>query len=320
MTNADIASITRTAANQYDVITRQQLLAAGATLDWISRQVRNRRWRRLFPGVYVVHTGTVRWRTSATAALLYAGSGAALSHSSAAFLHGLRDRPGELIHVCVPSSRRVRPQRGLRIHVRDRMPPAWGHLRATSPIATVLDLASLKTTTEDDVVGLVCAAVQKNIDIAEILTEVARRKRQRHRALLLDLAAAVDRGIESPLEYRYHHIERTHGMPLSVLQVRQVVDHLWLRADCIYEGLGVRVELDGQLAHPFGRTEADVWRDNAVLIGTTEITLRYRWFHVAVTPCQVARQVVLALRSRGWRGVPRTCGPGCAVAELAVPG
>ncbi len=86
---------------------------------------------------------------------------------------------------------------------------------------------------------------------------------------------------------------------------------MWLRADCRYEGLRVRVELDGQLAHPGGRTDADTLRDNIVVISTDEITLRFRWRHVAVTPCAVAEQVVLALRSRGWTGTPRPCGRTC---------
>jgi hypothetical protein len=317
MANADLRLIAATASRQDGAITRAQLLAAGATLDWISRQVRRGRWTRVLPGVYVVHTGDLRWRTRARAALLYAGPGAALSHVSAAFHHGLRDRPGEPIHVSVPSNRRVRRQPGLRLHHRDRMPPAWGVLRATSPSATILDVANLKDTSVDDVVGLVCSAAQKNHDIGQILTELAKRQRTRHRALLLDLSAAVDRGVESPLEYRYHRLERVHGLPLSRLQVRQVIDGLWLRADCVYEGLGVRVELDGRLSHPFGRTDADTWRDNSVLIHTGEITLRYRWHHVAVIPCEVARQVALALRARGWTGWPKPCGPGCPLGQPA---
>ena len=42
-------------------------------------------------------------------------------------------------------------------------------------------------------------------------------------------------------------------------------------------------------------------------------TLRYGWRSVSGHPCLVARQVVDLLRSGGWTGTPRRCGPGCAL-------
>jgi hypothetical protein len=245
--------------------------------------------------------------------LLYAGAGAVLSHGSAAFHHQLVDRPSALLHVSVPYGRRVTRQPGLRVHTRKRMPTSWGHLRATSPIDTVLDLAGMSSTTADDLVSLVCRALQRNVDGEQMLKAVMGRRRLRHRALLMDLLQVIDEGIESALEYRYHRIERAHGLPRSTLQVREVLDGLWLRADCRYRRYRVRVELDGRLAHPFGRTDRDVWRDNAVGILDGDLTLRYRWRHVAITPCEVARQMATALRSRGWTGKPQPCGPGCPV-------
>lgn len=86
-----------------------------------------------------------------------------------------------------------------------------------------------------------------------------------------------------------------------------------MRADCVYRGRGVRVELDGGLGHPGGRTDKDTWRDNAVGMEHLELTLRYRWAHVAGRPCDTAAQVATALRSRGWAGTPTPCGPNCPV-------
>ncbi|MFD1507280.1 hypothetical protein FE374_14180 [Georgenia yuyongxinii] len=177
-------------------------------------------------------------------------------------------------------------------------------------------MADHQAADEDSVVSIVCGALQHNTDLEQLRRAVHARPRLRHRALLRELLEVIARGVESTLEYRYHRIERAHGLPVSRLQLRQVLDGLWLRADCVYKGLLVRVELDGQLAHPFGRTDKDVWRDNAVSISASELTLRYRWRHVVVTPCEVARQVAIALRSRGWQDTPRPCGPGCAVAGL----
>ncbi|TRW43661.1 hypothetical protein [Georgenia yuyongxinii] len=313
---ADQTAIRQLAQRQEGVVGRAQIRRLGATDDWIAHQLSTERWLPLFPGVYLTSSGRPRWPSRAQAALLYAGRGAVLSHTSAAFRHGLVDRPGDVVHVSVPHGRRVKRQPGFKPHYRRQIPPAWGRLRAIGPIDTVLDIADLPGTSADDVVGLVCRAVQRNVDSEQILKAVTRRTGQRHRRLLLDLLAVVDEGIESALEYRYHRVERAHGLPRSQLQSREVLDGHWLRADCRYVKYGVRVELDGQLAHPFGRTDGDVWRDNAVLILASELTLRYRWRHVVITPCHVARQVAIALRTRGWTGTPRSCGPGCAVGGL----
>lgn len=134
------------------------------------------------------------------------------------------------------------------------------------------------------------------------------------RALLLELLGEAEPGIESPLEHRYaRDVERRHGLPRARAQVRDRVGGRWIRADRVYEGLGVRVELDGRLAHPTGRTDDDTWRDNSVVIERSEVTLRYRWRHVAVEPCATAGQVASALRARGWTGGATRCSPTCAL-------
>lgn len=121
-------------------------------------------------------------------------------------------------------------------------------------------------------------------------------------------------GVESALELRYRGVERRHRLPRATLQVRKRLDDGLVRSDVRYPEQGVTVELDGGFAHPLGRTDADTWRDNAVLLARGDLTLRYRWAHVVRRPCDVARQVGEALRSRGWRGLPRPCGPGCPAA------
>ncbi|GAA4434191.1 hypothetical protein GCM10023169_41490 [Georgenia halophila] len=313
---ADLNRIDQLAERQDGVMTRGQLLAHSATSDWITRQVRGRRWTRLFPGVYLTHTGRPEWRSKARAALLYAGRGAVLSHSSAAYRHRLVDRPGQRIEVLVPHGRTVRRQPGLTIRSSRSIPPSWGALPATNPADTLLDLLHRRGTTEDDVIALLNRAVRVGVDLEEIRRRSQARGRLRHRGLLGEMLTAAAEGVESPLELRYRRIERAHGLPVARLQAREVVDGLYLRADCRYVRLALRVELDGQVAHRNGTTDADVWRDNVVGVAAQELTLRYRWRHVTVTPCAVARQVALALLSKGWTGRPRPCGPECDVAKL----
>lgn len=301
------------ARRQFDVVTRSQLLALGATSTWISHRVESGRWRRLFPGTYVVHTGPPTWRTRAVAALGYTGAGAALSHASAGHVHRLVTDPPRLIEVSVAHDRRVERQRGLRVIRRRSMPPSSGHPSATDPVHTVLDLFAASRG-PDDAVGILCAAARLGISPRLILTAAGTRSRLPQRRLLNDVLADVADGVESPLERRYRRtVEVRHGLPRASLQVQERVAGRWIRADAVYDGFGVRSELDGALAHPEGRTDADTWRDNAVLLERGDVTLRYRWRHVAVTPCHVAAQVEAALRAGGWRGRGRPCRRGCPV-------
>lgn len=305
--------VERLARPQAGVVTTAQLRAAGADTSWITRQVDGERWQRLHRGVLLTHSGTPSWRSRAWGAVLYAGDGAALSHASAAFIEEVRPTPPRMVDVSVPAHRRVMPTAGVVLHRRSPMPPTVGRPRRTWRGDTVLDLVA-SAASVDDAVGWLCDAVRSGTNTLEITQALDRRPGARRRTLLRELLADVAVGVESPLERRYHHdVERRHGLPQSRLQRREVVDGMWIRADAVYEGLGVRVELDGALAHSRGRTDADTWRDNAVVVVVGDVTLRYRWVHVALTPCRTAAQVHAALTARGLTEPLRRCGAACSI-------
>ena len=298
---------------QDGVATTRQLASGGVGASVVCRRVRAGYWQRAFRGVVVLQSGPPSWRQQARAALLAAGPGAALSHRSAGFVHRYVGSPGSVVVVSVPAGRTVRPQPGLDVRRRRRMPHATGSLRCVVPDATLLDLVQ-DSPDEDTAVGVLCEAVRAGALPQRVLVELRTRPWQRHRSLVVDVLGDPDARVESPLEHRYDRdVERAHGLPRSRGQVRQVVDGRWVRADRVVVGLGVRIELDGQLAHPYGRTDRDVWRDNAVLVERAELTMRYRWHHVVTTPCATAAQLGHALRTHGWRGSPTRCRPGCEV-------
>lgn len=314
----DRRRIDRMARQRSYVLTRTELEEFGVSVKWIRTQVDNHIWRRAYPGVYLTHAGPVAWDTRVTAALAYVGEGAILSHSTAADWWFESDstrkqRVANTVEISVPAVRTVQPQHGLRIHRRRTVPAAWeGRPRVTLAEETAVDLAG-RARREDDVVGILARATHVVAPV-DIRHAVDRRSRVRHRRLLLDILADVAQGMESPLERNYHHdVELDHGLPVAELQVREKLSDCWIRADCRYRRYRVRVELDGQLAHPGGRTDRDTWRDNEALLATDEVTLRFRWTHVVGTPCRTAQQVVTALRKGGWQGTPRRCSPGCPV-------
>lgn len=292
-----------------------QLVSLGADHEWISRQVRGRRWQRLHRGVLVTYTGAPTWPSRAWGALLYAGAGALLSHDTAAALHGIRRQATDPVHVTIPEVRRVSPTDGVVLHRRTSAPEIVGRPRRTAPGDTVLDVVA-SARSVDDAVGWLTDAARAHVHPSLVLAALDRRPHVRRAGLLRDLLTEVGEGVESPLERRYRRdVERPHRLPASSMQVSHLVEGRWIRADVLYRGFGVRVELDGALAHPGGRTDTDTWRDNAVLLARGDLTLRYRWRHVAVTPCSTAAQVAVALRGRGWTGLPRRCGPRCRISE-----
>ena len=305
--------IEQAAARRDHVITTSECLRLGAGADWVERQVASGRWRRMARGVLVTYSGPLTWRTRASAALVRAGPGALLSHRSAAFLHGFAGSPPQIIDVTIPRARRLKPMDGVRVHRRARrLATRRSGLAVVGVGDAVLDVLG-DARDVDSAVGVLCDATRAGVPVGAVLAALDHRPAQRRRRLVLELLGEVRAGIESPLEYRYHRdVERRHGLPRSRLQREEVIDGRWIRADAVYVGLGVRAELDGELAHPGGRTDADIWRDNGVLIERGDLTLRYRWRHV-VSACATAAQVERALRSRGWTGSARPCGPTCSL-------
>ena len=313
----DWSRVRALAATQEGVVTTAQCVALGFAGSTVDRRVQSGDWQRLHRGVLLTHAGPVPWRSRAQAALLWAGRDAVLSHAAAGYLHGFVATAPAVLDVSIPPDRRVMPAAGLRIHPRRVRPAGLGRPRRTAREETVVDLLGSARST-DGAIGLLTDAVRAGADVVRIAEILEARPTARRRGLARELVGAVEHGVESPLELRYHRrVERRHGLPAAALQVRAVIDGHLTRADALYEGHGVRIELDGAVGHTGARQADDLWRDNAVLIERSEITLRYRWRHVAVFPCETAAQVAAALAARGWPGTPRPCGPRCTVARTS---
>ena len=101
---------------QGGVVTRDQALAGGLTADAIRARLRSGRWQLLHRAVYLTYSGPVPRTAQRWAAVLRAGQGAALSHHTAAELHGLLDHRPDAVHVSVPATRRVTAIPGVVVH------------------------------------------------------------------------------------------------------------------------------------------------------------------------------------------------------------
>jgi len=312
MASAGEPSFWRELLWQDDVISRAQLVEYGVTDSAIRARVNGARWQRLLPGIYLARGGPIDDRSRIWAGVLYAGEGAAASHESAAFLHGLIDQPPDDVHVVLPHGRKVRIQPGLVVHRSARtLAVAVDRPPRTTVESTVLDLVG-DLTVQSEVVALVTRAIAKGVaHPVRLSKEIVRRGRVRWRGLLTEILLDGE-GIESPLEWRYHRdVARRHGLPPPRRQdlVRAATI---TRRDVYYEAQRVVVELDGRLGHTGLGAFRDAARDNAAAV-RGELTLRYGWIDVATAPCEVAWQVAAVLTRRGWTGSPRACGPCCAL-------
>jgi Transcriptional regulator, AbiEi antitoxin len=316
------------ARNQHGVISRAQALRAGLTGDMIRFRVRSDRWRTLHPGVYATFTGFPGRGAQLWAAILSAGTGAMLSHETAAELQRLTDKPVETIHVTVPGQRHIAVIRGVSLHRSGRALEAV-HLDSNPPRTrveeTVLDLTQTAATF-DDVCGWVTRAFARELtDEPGLRAAMLQRTKLRWRNELHELIAAAASGDHSVLEYRYDRdVERAHGLPEPVRQVPfSDPEGRSGRRDRLYRDYGVVVELDGRLGHGPEDQWRDKERDNSAAVGGHQ-SLRYGWAHIRWHPCATALQVARVLRVHGWDGRPRPCSPGCpverALARLPLTG
>jgi len=307
---------------QHGVVSRAQLLDLGLSRGWIANHVRSGRWQRVHAGVYATHTGELTFESRVQAALLALGPDAVASHRTAAFLLGLCDDEPSRLAICVPDPQHSKAPDGVTVHrveaLASRRHPSRS-LAVTTVEDTVLDLVHCSDR-EDDVVGWVTRACQRRLTTpARIEAAAGRRRRMRHRALMVEVLADVRDGAASPLERRYlRDVERAHALPRGRRGERTTTRGRTRYSDVRYSRYRTRVELEGLAYHPDDERERDNARDNdGALRG--DATLRYGWGPVAGSACQVAAEVAALLSRQGWRGSPQGCRAGCPVGTALNP-
>src|SRR5690625_304690 len=317
-----MATAIRTAIEQskkkFHVLTVAETRALGLSRGQVARLVEAGHWQRLFRGIYLTHSASPSWFSKAHAALLLGGPRAVLTHESAWFLNGLQPKPPRIITVNVPPTSRLKPRPGIRFlrHVHDFQP--IGRLRRTTPEQTLLDLLSLQRDPRE-IIGLITHAFRNGVKEAAVLDLLRKRHRFRNRKLVELLLETVVGGTESPLEYLFdENVEIPHGLPRSEKQSVRVINGKRIRVDRRIKLFRLLIELDGNLGHPGGPTDRDMWRDNANLLKHGDQTLRYRWLNIVSTPCETAAQIATALAINGWRGSPTKCSPDCRVLDYQL--
>ncbi|WP_260478946.1 hypothetical protein [Kibdelosporangium aridum] len=259
-------------------------------------------------GVYATFTGELPRAARLSAALLYGGPEATLSHYTAAEEWGMvpiRDGPVEITvpYNCSATSQPdrviVHRSRALRFTVRNYVPPR------TSRVDTIIDLATSQSTPEEAVDTVIDLVGRSGVTVTELRTVLELRKAYRHRKALDRAAELIAGGLMSILEAEYlREVELAHSIPPADRQVPFTVDDRVLWEDATYDSLGVplTVRLDGRTHHSTpGVAFRDRRRDNAAeLAGRSRLV--YGWHEVHKDPCGVASEVLAVLRRAGWSG------------------
>ncbi len=280
------ARLAQIAARQHGVVSRAQLLSAGLPATAIDYRVRVGRLQLVHRGVYGVgHCPTSR-PARAMAAVLACGSGAVLSHRSAAALWEIDPRWREPLEVT--STHHPRP-RGIRVH-RTRSLTAT-HVTSrlgipvTTPARTLLDLTHVL-----DDRALTRAANQAQVlrlvrldHFAALLASGPGRATARLRRLV----ETDDAPTRSVFEDAFLAFVERHGLPRPRVN-RRVVGH---EVDMLWPAERLIVELDGYAYHGHRRSfEHDRERD-ADLLAAGYRVVRVTWRRLRDRPVPEAARL-----------------------------
>jgi very-short-patch-repair endonuclease len=172
--------IAAVARRQRGRVSRRQLTQAGVKRDSVRHRVRRGQLHPLEPRVFAVgHAAPVNLGDETTA-LLAAGAGALLSHTSAAMLWGMLSPRRGPIHLTVPGGRSldrgaVVTHRARHLAIQDKR--SHGGLPVTSPARVLLDIA-LRATGRDLELAYDRALVEgilRESEVRELLSRTAGR-------------------------------------------------------------------------------------------------------------------------------------------------
>ena len=276
--------IGKLAASQHGVVSRRQLLDARVTQRMIDRRLASGRLLRIHAGVYAVGHAQLRPEGRWLAAVLAAGPGAALSHRSAAALHGIRESDA----LDVTTTRRV-AVRGVLIHrttVLDAEDLTTRRgVRTTTVARTLVDLARLLTAEQ---LGKLVREMDRTGRLsAAVLERASGQGNRAMRAALAEHARLATSLTLSELEDAFVALLDTEDLP------RPLTNHLidGMRIDAAWPEQRLAVELDGWAYHHDRAAFEEDRARSARLTAAGWALLRFTHAQVVERPAWVAATV-----------------------------
>ena len=281
------------------IVLTADLAAAGIGPDQVRRLHRQGRLVRLIQGAYAVAPLDAPIDRLVLRALTRRYAGSVVCCESALVVHGCSipnpDRP----HLLLPADHEPVSSVGFRTHCTRWPIPVTvvDGLSVVHPAVAVIG-AWTDLRSREDRRAVVCAAVTSRIaTAAQNGAQEPGRRRVRGAADLLETAALVELGCESPPEIDYLlAVERRCGLPPAERQVWiELPDGRRRRVDALYRAAKVIVEVDGAQHWLDEATRAADRLNDLALRAMGFVVLRFTWDDIRNRPGWVAASVRAAL-------------------------
>ena len=278
---------------------RRELTDAGVGQRWLRRRINSGELAQPLPGVLLDPRAHLDTLGSLRAAVLFAGTDAAISHTWALWLWGLtKAPPAGPVHVAVPRPG-VRSHAAVRVHQRS---PGPVDLRLGVPVVGVREalIGSVTCMDLDQLRFPAMQAVQQGLVTPAELADPAGVPRRALRSMRL-MAEEAAAGAESGGEAKYWRLLKESHLPTPVLQVWLNTHRGWKRVDAYWEAMNLAAEIDSREFHAKEAAfEADLVRQNAVHARPT-LLIRFSVRQVMAEPGLVLEDTELNMRAQGWR-------------------
>ncbi len=241
------------AGKQHDVVSRQQLLAAGLSPNQIKGRVRRGVLTRVHQGVFALSARPLPPLGRYAAAVLAGPTDAALSHRSAAQLHGMLPERGGPIHVTTAVLSRSKP--GIAVH-RSRSLAAATTTRegisCTTVPRTLVDLAAQAGSAAAER-GWSTLAARRAIDLRAVERELLRHPHRPGSSVVRALVAThrdtVSGTARSTLEALAITLCRRYELPMPQVNALLTVGARTFEIDLLWRDARVAVEIDSWVTH-----------------------------------------------------------------------
>lgn len=288
------------AVRQHGVAGLPQLEALGLSARAVQHRAASGRLRRIHQGVYALGPGAPVLDGLRLAAVLAGGSGALLSHVTAAALWGIRGSDSGPLHVTAPSDRRSAT--GIAVHRTRWFAPedraAIRGIPVTSVARTLVDLASVISP------GALARAlheaeVLRLLDVPSLEAALGRSGGRRGSAALRTLLSKPSPvSCEGAFDERFLALCQEYRLPVPALHVHLPAGNRLVEVDALWSEPRVCVELDGARFHHTRRAfRADRERDLA-LAAEGYLVVRLTWDHVTREGARVADDLQRVLEAR----------------------
>lgn len=292
------AAIAVLAERQHGVVARWHLFALGLRRGAIDRRLACGRLHVVHRGVYAVGHRLLSPQGRWMAAVLASGTGAVLSHRSAAALWGIRATSRPRVDVTAP--RALHARLGLHPHCAI-LPPdeitTANRIPTTVPARTLLDLAAVlpRHALERAVNEAEVQRLSSQASLATILDRYpGRRGTTGLRALLLN--ASRPASTRSELEARFLTFLDHHRLPRP--ETNSLVEAM--EVDAVWREAGLIVELDGFAAHGTRHAfQRDRERDRRLqAAGWRVVRITWRDLHEQPESLAIQLRALLSLQQR----------------------